>query len=331
MKTSITDLAKILDVSTATVSLALNDSPLVKKETKERVKTIASRLNYRPSEVARSLVMKQTKTVGIVSMDAFSPFYHQLDMQIQKELRGHGYLGIVFNSDNCESAVNTFIERRVDGIIASYLPAEAIVAVKNEKIPLVLNNMKPDVPVDYVIVDKYKGGYMAAEHLIKLGYRDIGFVCAVNETDGRIIAYRAALRDHRIPVRQEWIGQGHGYYRNGYEVMKKMLALPERPRAVVCLSDVAALGAMRAAGEAGLKAPDDLAIVGFDNIEESEFGYVPLTTIDQPKQEIAQKAVELFLWRLNNPLGENYKEVVVEPKLIIRDSCGWRKCQKGGR
>jgi len=327
----LSDLAQMLDLSVGTVSMALNDSPMVKKETREKVQKLVKMVNYTPSAIARSLKTKKSKTVGILGMTIFSPYYSQLTQEIQRQLNKRGYLGLVFTSEDADeraNAINTFVQHRVDCIMAAYPYGELLTVAKSQKIPVVIFDTASEAAADCVVVDRHKGGYLATEHLIKLGHRKIGFVCAVHETEGRVLGFRAALHDHLIPLPPEWVGQGIGSYHDGYKVMKRLLSLPERPHAVFCLNDVAALGAMRAIGEAGLSVPDDVAVVGFDNIEESGYGYVPLTTVSQPREEIARHAVELFLRRLDNPQEDAHEKITVDVELVIRASCGHDKRSK---
>ena len=325
--TRLVDIARMTNLSVCTVSLALRNSPLVKPKTKERITQLAERLNYRPSEAARSLVLNKTRMVGIVSHNLASSYYNQIAHDIQNQLKIHGYLGIVITADSREeqaSAVNTFSHRKVDGIIATRLPPELIMDLKNENIPLVIYDVAPAVPADYVVPDLNKGGYMLTEHLIKLGYREIGFIGHMGD-DRRFNGFKAALHDNLIPFHREWIMPGIDKYRGGYEAMQNLLRLTERPRAVVCFNDVSAIGAMRALADAGLKVPDDMAVVGFDNIEEGAYAAARLTTIDQQSEEMARKAVELFLQKLDRPQEDAPANIVIGVKLVVRESCGWKK------
>jgi len=318
-------IAQLLDVSISTVSLALSDSPKVKATTRERVKQLAQTMHYQPSEIARSLSSKRSMTIGIIFGQFMFPFYSERAEEIQKQLRKRHYLGLALTANTTEQikeTIETCIGRRVDGLIGSQFSPSDIALLKNAKLPYVLFD-KSDPRGDYVCVDTAKGVFLATEHLIKLGYREIGFLCAIDPNHLRVEEFRATMRRYNLPIHEEWIIPGSGYYTGGYSGMKKLLSLDNRPRAILAFNDVAAIGGMRAIREAGLKIPEDLAIVGFDDIEESEYACPPLTTMHQPKAEVAQKIVEILLNNIENPDGREPQQLILEPSLIIRGSCGF--------
>jgi DNA-binding LacI/PurR family transcriptional regulator len=326
MKKTIKEISEIVSAAPSTVSLALRDSPKVKKETKARIRKIAQMMGYRPSMVARSLVTGKTFTIGLIIPAVTEPFYAELVEEVQKQFHLKSYLTLVLSAntlDEEKEAVKTFLSRGVDGLICHDIRYEEIVVLREEGIPFVLYS-NPVYEVDYVAVDRYKGAYMAVEHLIRLEYEKIAFLgMGEPQIEKRFMAYQDALRHHNLPIRNEWMMPRYGYYATGYEGMKKLLLLSEKPQAVFCLDDVAAIGAMKAVWELGLKIPDDMAIVGFDNIKEGEYVCPPLTTVDQPKAEIVRKLVEVLLTKIENKNGYPLQQITIEPKLIIRKSCGY--------
>jgi len=320
------EIAEALDLSVPTVSLSLKDSPIIKKETRERVKNLARLTNYRPNLNARGLLSGRTMTIGII-FPSFQPFHAELAEKLHFCLKKHGYVGIFFPAGNIEEyreAIEILLSRKVDGIISGAPhEEEEVLKLKEESTPVVFHEMQ-HVSVDCVNVDKYRGGYLATSHLINLGHKKIGFIGMPTErVEDRFAGYRDALKQHNLPLEKKWVIPGWGLREIGYEGMKTILALKDRPTAVFALTDMAAIGAMRSIFEAGLKVPEDFAVVGFDNLEESRYPDVALTTIDQPRKEAAEKLTELLLDRIKNGNKGASRQIIIEPKLVIRESCGY--------
>ena len=326
------EIANTLNISVSTVSLALRGSPKVKKETRKKIEKLAQLSKYRPHLGARGLLLGKTYTVGVVLEQFSDPFFAELVEETHHFLTQENYVGIFFpvnNPQGYHEAIEILLSRRVDGII-SMMPAkpEEIVKLKDEAIPVVFYEAQ-SIPTDYVEVDIYKGGFLATTHLINLGHRKIGFLCMRRDDEERFLGYKDALYQNNLPLKREWITSGGGYREVGYKGMKKILSLKERPTAVFAFTDMAAIGAMRAISEAGLAIPHDIAIVGFDNDEESKYGSVPLTTVDLLKEKLAEKLVDTVFHRIENKNQEPLAKIVLGPKLIIRQSCGFYR-KKGG-
>lgn len=319
-------IAELLSVSVSTVSLALRNSPKIKKATRERVVNLAQRLGYRPCEIARSLVAKQTRTVGVILPDIAHSFAAELAEAIQRHLRTKDYLGLILSPKGGveqQDCIETILRRRTDGLIATRLSEEGLLAVKQAGVPTVLfNASSPELDMDIVRTDALQGATLMMEHLISLGYKRLAFLCLANKNEGRYIGFIEALNRHRLVVKPEWIIVGLGYHKTGYEGMQRLLALPERPEAVLAMNDLAAIGAMKAVKDKGLTVPDDIAVVGYDNVVESE--YAGLTTVDQPKDEIARSLTEVLLERIEKQdLQSNpRKHIVIPARLVLRESCG---------
>lgn len=328
------EIAKTLSVSIATVSLALRDSPRIKKETKEKINELARLIKYRPNLTAQSLLKGRTFMVGIISSQFFDPFHAELAGEIHRYLKKENYVGIFFpieSSEEYQEAVGTLLSRRVDGLILTIsIGAEKLVKLKEEDVPVVFYQ-EQRIPVDYVDVNIYKGGLLATTHLINLGHKKIGFIDMQGEDEARVKGYKDALYQHNLSIKRKWMIPGPGYQKGGYDGMKKILALKDGPTAIFSHNDRVAIGAMRAIFEAGLKVPEDIAIVGFDDMEESKYLDVPLTTINLPRKEIAKKLVGVILGKIESKNGSQPQKIVIEPKLIIRESCGFYLKRKGCR
>lgn len=321
------DIAKILGVSVATVSLALSDSEKVNKKTKEKIKKFAEELNYIPSEIARSLILKKTWTIGLIIPNFSITYYSEFAYQIYKNLKKKGYLTITLSGrtdEEIDEVIDLFLRKKVDGMIIGRVNYRKLYSLKEKNIPFVLYD-RIDDDVDFVCVDKFKGGYKATEHLIKIGYKKIGFLCSPSDEEMRTRGYLEALIDYELPIKKEWIIKGLGFYNEGYKGAKDLIKMKEKPEAIVCLNDVSAIGAIRALNEENIKIPEDIAIVGFDNIEEGKYAIPSLTTINQPKEKIVENLVEILLSNIEKRNSKEKKQILIEPELIIRESCGYKK------
>ncbi|MCM8759301.1 MAG: LacI family transcriptional regulator [Candidatus Omnitrophica bacterium] len=325
------DIAKMLGISRSTVSLALKGYPKISKETREKVIRLAKLTNYRPNFIAQNLLKGKTYTIGLMQAFPFSPFFIELTGKIHQLLRKHNYLCIsveIGSSMEFKESLEIFMARRVDALICliSFLDMDGMLQIKNEKIPSVFYNENPDLPADIVAVDTYKGGSLALEHLANLGHKKIGFIgkSRFESTDRRYMGYKNALERLGLEFNEDFVVTGYGGFQTGFEGMIRLLGLKDKPTAIIAHNDIVAIGALSAVYKEGLRVPHDIAIIGFDNIESSKYLNVPLTTIEFPIEKIAKKLVEILLFRLENNNSPAYKKFVFNPRLIIRESCGWR-------
>ena len=326
-KRSITqkEIARLLNLSTATVSLALSNCEKVKLETRRKVKELAERLNYTPCDIARSLVLQKTWSVGLIIPSFSITYYNEFAEAIQRKFKDKNYLTIILSADASEKreTISILLKRKVDGLILPRIDIDELYWLQQGTIPCVFYEKMEGIDnIDCVYVDKFKGGYKATEHLIKSGYKKIGFLCSTGED--RTKGYIEALIDYGLKVNKEWIVSGFGFFEDGYRNAKEILKVREMPEALVCMNDISAIGAIRGFQEEGVKVPDDIAVVGFDNIKEGRYFTPSLTTVEQPVEEIADKVVEILVDRIEGRDRETRK-VVIEPGLIIRESCGCRR------
>lgn len=295
--------------------------------TQERIVQAAHRLGYQPNTLARSLACQRTSSIGVIIRHFDHPSYGTLVQQIHRNLTRCNYLGIFFSVRNAEEfghAVDSLLSRHIDGIIT--VPPSP---------PEQRQLRRMDVPVIYygetrrrvlaVSPDYIQGARLAMNRLREGGFRQIAYLGKVSETDERFQAYREFLAEHALPCNPAWITTGEGLYAEGYQQMRQVLAVRPRPDAVFCHNDILAIGAQRAVLEARLRIPEDLALVGFDNIPESAFATVPLTTIDIHLDRVAEHLVELLLTQLNNgPKPAAASPTLIPPTLVIRQSAGTR-------
>jgi DNA-binding LacI/PurR family transcriptional regulator len=327
MTISIKDIAKAADVSYSTVSRALNDSPRVRPETKQRIQHIASEMGYLPSAVARSLVTRRTKTIGVVVTTITDLFFAEVIHAIEETALKHQYSVILANSgahpERELAAIRALRERRVDGIIlvAGCSSREDLHAEKGLELPIVIINNVHKEHIGYSVeVDNIGGGKQATQHLVELGHTRIAHIAGpMREWDGveRQSGYEQALKACGLPIDPALIVRGDNRPQGGMRATQQLLALASRPSAVFCYNDATAIGAMRAANSAGLCIPEHLSIVGFDDIDLNPYLEPPLTTVAQPKRRMGEKAVQMILDLL---AGQEVADCVLPSQLIVRGS-----------
>jgi DNA-binding LacI/PurR family transcriptional regulator len=328
MSVSIKDIAKAAGVSHSTVSRALADSPLVAEETKRRVRRLAKEMGYSPSAIARGLVTKRTYTVGLVVTTIADPFVAEVVGGIEETALDNGYSVILCDS-NAEpqreiTAVRTLREKRVDGIIVTasrvgnlYLPL-----LEEVEVPIVLvNNQQEGRYVYSVATDNVHGGEMATNHLLELGHRRIGYIAVPEKTSSsleRLKGYKRALQAHKVEVTDSLISSGNGWPDGGERGMRQLLALSSPPTAVFCYNDMTAVGAIAEAKRIGFRVPQDISVVGFDDIAFAAYLDPPLTTVAQRKYDMGQIAMEMLLDIL---AGEDaVSDVNLHGRLVVRRS-----------
>lgn len=328
---SIKDIARAAKVSHPTVSRALSNSPLVKGETAKRIRQIAASLGYRPSAIARSLATKRTKTIGVVVTSIADPFIADVVSGVEEAANDHGYSVFLANSnanpDREVKVVHSFHERRVDGILvtASRVGALYVPLLSQLKVPIVLiNNQHPDETDEFiysVTIDNIKASTEVMRHLIGLGHKRIAYIGdrgGFQSDIERLAGYKQALAFAKYPFLPELVVHGDGKPEGGGQAMERLLALPNPPTAVFCYNDMSALGALRALHSHGIKVPQELSLVGFDDLAIASYTSPLLTTVSQPKQQMGRMAMEIMIKLLSRI--DSKTNIKVEGKLIIRDS-----------
>ncbi len=336
MRVSIKDIAKAAGVSHPTVSRALSDSPLISEETKVRIQRLAQEMGYSPNALARGLVTRQTYSVGVVVTTIADPFVAEIVQGIEATAHDHGYTVILCNSEATPereiAAVEMLHTKRVDGVIVTASRVGALYLEYLEQIggPIVLINNHNEESGRYtfsVSVDNRHGGRLAAEHLVQLGHQRIAYVAgpANHSSDlDRLAGYHQALAEGGIEPDPALVVPGNGRPDGGEAALQAILALDPRPTAVFCYNDMTAIGLIHAAQQARLSIPQDVAVVGFDDILFASYLYPPLTTIAQPKVEMGQRAMHMMLTLITaiEDSEEDLANVVVQGKLIVRASSG---------
>jgi LacI family transcriptional regulator len=330
MTTTIRDVAKRAGVGLGTVSRVLNNSSLVSEATRQRVQEVIKQLDYVPSSTARRFSLGKTLTITVVSPWFTRPAEVERLRGIEHTLSESEYDLILYNVETPRQRDaafgNLLRSERTDGalIIALSPRDDDIDRLAHSSAPVVLIDANHDslTALSRVIVDDVAGGRMATQHLIDLGHRRIGYISDPLETvmnftssRHRYEGYRQALASGSLPFRADYHGQGeHGRY-EARRLANLMLALPERPTAIFAASDTQALGVLEAAQDTGLRVPEDLSVIGYDDIEMAE--YVGLTTVRQMLYESGKRGVELLLDKLADPATEPICEVM-PTELIAR-------------
>ncbi|MEM6831736.1 MAG: LacI family DNA-binding transcriptional regulator [Bacteroidota bacterium] len=330
---TIKDLAKALGISPSTVSRALNDHPDISQETKDKVKELAEKLNYAPNVVAQNLRIQKTRTIGVIIPEIIHFFFSTVISGIEEITYDAGYTVMFCQTNESYSRevkdTRALLNQRIDGMIASFSRETTDFGHLQEvadKIPLVLFDREtPELAVSKVVVDDYQGACLATQHLIDQGYRRIAHLSGpLNLTIGaeRRRGYEDTLRKNGIAVEAGYILPCiNGTMEEGFQAMKGLLDLSDRPDAVFANNDIAAYGAMKAIKEAGIQIPDEMGVVGFSNWQFSSLIEPQLTTIAQPGLEIGRVAARRLIAELE-AREERSRPIIqtLNTELIQRDS-----------
>ena len=302
---NIQDVAARAQVSIATVSRVLNESDhKVSKETRKRVLNAIRELDYRPNALARGLLMKKTKTIGIIIPDISNPYYAEIVRGMQDMADRNGYDVILLNTDRSQDRIVKSIyllrEKIVDGMIFSggiihgYGPLSAL----NELRERVVVIGRHEVNFPAALVDNIGGASEAIQHLIDLGHKSIGFIGGPENSTtmiDRLKGYESALAQNGCPMDNTLLKWGDLNPESGFEATKHLLEQKNRPSAILAGNDQMAFGAVHAARQLGFKVPDDLAVVGFDDVPLSAYFEPPLTTVKIPRYRLGEGTMEMLI------------------------------------
>ncbi len=332
MPVTIHELAKAAGVSIATVSRVLNnaDHP-VNADTRRQVLKWAEKMGYQPNQAARSLRLERSYTVGIIADDiSQTPFTPLIIRGIQDYMTAAGYFCLIINADwNPEKerkAVNDLLNRSIEGVIFAETWHNSVntdLDLANKPYVFVHRLFKSP-SLFSVIPDEIYGARMAVRHLIELGHRRIGYINGPENyyaSAERLSGYQLELEAAHLPFYPELIARGDWEVSSGYEGAKQILSVPERPTAIFAANDLMAVGAIYAIRDSGLRTPENIAIVGYDDREIAGIFRPSLTTVTLPCYEMGQASAAMLLDRLNAQT-ENKEEVKIRGRLIVRQSCG---------
>lgn len=318
----------------ATVSYVINAGPRpVSEATRARVLRAIRQLDYRPSEIARSLRLQRTRTIGLILPDTANPFFAAVAKGVEDAGFAAGYSVLLGHSGYDVSRERAYAEvmisKQVDGVIYIQATTDAATAqsLLQHRIPTVaVDREVVDVEIDCVVADNFGGSKAAAEHLIRLGHRRIACIVrstALSNARERQRGYQTALAEAGLEPNPSYLRLGGAGYDDGRKAMVQLLELDPPPTAVLAFQDILAVGAIRAIVDAGLRVPGDVSVVGFDDIPPSGFMRPALTTVAMPKWEMGQRAAEVLLGRIAGAEpSAGARRIVLPTVLMVRESTG---------
>jgi LacI family transcriptional regulator len=332
---TIKDVAALAGVSFTTVSHVLNDTRPVSADARRRVLAAVDEIGYLPSAVARSLRKSETKIVGVLVPNVQNPFFAELVCGVEECCRLAGFSVFLCNSDNDpkrqQQYMRTLLEKRVDGLLLSSAGDDEALAriFKLASVPSVtVDRLVPGARADRVSVDNRQGAYNAVRHLLELGHRRIACLSGPAEFEvarERIDGWRGALLEAGITPDDSLVIESDFSSPGGYKAVRALLraqadgAVAQPVTAIFASNDMMAIGALRAAAELGLKLPQQLSVVGFDDVELSRYVFPALTTVGCSIRQLGQEAARVLIERIDNP-GAALREVLLTPRLVVRES-----------
>ncbi|MBZ0277443.1 MAG: LacI family transcriptional regulator [Anaerolineae bacterium] len=325
------EVADRAGVSIATVSRVINQNGYVSPKLEASVKAAMDALNYQPSALARGLRRQETLTVGVLVPQINHMFFGTLTFAIEKTLFDAGYRALICsaeeNHDKEDAYIETLIRQRVDGVIlvpTGHSPANVERLLNQNAATVLVDRDLPDTTnVSRVLSDNILGGYLGARHLLDLGHRRIGVISTSNSSDPmihRLEGVKRAFEECSLEYDPDTFVAGTLHqYSAGYDATRDLLNRRQPPTAIFAFTDVVALGVLRAAAEMGLKVPDDLSIIGYDNLELTAYSSPQLTTIAQPIYEMGETAAHCLVTQMQNPEAP-VERVMLPVQLVIRET-----------
>jgi len=329
---TIQDVARHAGVAAVTVSRVINNASYVGEETRARVEAAITALGYVPNRLARGLRSKQTQTLGLVLTDITNPFWTTVARGVEDVASSHHFNVIFCNTDESEAEqakeLTGLVQKRVDGVllVPAASSAEPVAFLREQGVPVVVVDRRvPDCTVDSVRCDSEQGAYELVRLLLNLGHTCIAALSGpekVSTARDRAAGYRRALAEKGLDSDAEIVLNGPFTQAGGYEMARQALALIPRPTAFLAANNFIAVGAYQAVREAGLNVPEDIAIVGFDDLPTWLVMEPFLTVAAQPAYEMGRRATEMLLGRLGREAPVECREIVLPFELIVRRSSG---------
>lgn len=323
-------VAAAAGVSKTTVSHVLSGNRPVSAATRRRVEKVMDELGFTPNFFAQALNHNRSNSIALIAQDITNPFYPALARGLQAAVSGQDQVVMLFdagatNDSLTHAFVTDAIQRRADGVVVAVSDVDDdITRLLEAEIPVVaVGSGASSLPIDWVTADDERIAGDAVMHLHLLGHRRIATIAGpLTHTPGkpRNIGYLRAMQDLDLPVEPTFIEHGEWTRESGFQAMRRLIARSDRPSAVFCANDLMAIGALDAAHQAGLSVPEDIAIVGVDDIDAASLVRPALTTVRIPAEEIGRAAGELLLHRIAEGMTSTHRHVLVQHKLITRES-----------
>lgn len=326
---TIKDVAAIAGISYTTVSHVVNRTRPVSDEVRKKVEAAIAQLDYVPSAVARSLKAKSTATIGLLIPNGINPYFAELARGIEDYCERNGYCVILCNSDdNLEkqrSYLRVLLEKRVDGLIVSSVGGDdslvhSLLAVRTPMV--IVDRDLEHVAADLVRIDHELGAYLATSHLLQLGHRHIACISGPAETSVarmRLAGYHRAMQEANLDVPPSWIVESDFTGPSGYRAARQLLG-QNRPTAIFAANDMVGIGVLRAAAELNVRVPAELSVIGFDDIQMSQYVYPALTTVGQSILQLGEQAAQVLLRRISAQSHAPVEQFIVAPSIVLRES-----------
>lgn len=327
-------VAAALGVSVTTVSKVLNGHKDIGAATRARVLAKVEELGYQRNAVARSLALRRTHTLGIVVPDLMHSFFVEIVAGIEPVASAHGYGLLLCSSDENarkeRAELQMLRSRQVDGVVLAAARASACGEILLQMtragtgVVMIDRDDHPEIRCHRVLTDDLRVGRLATSHLLDVGRRAIAHIGGppILHAKRRLYGWRDALRRRGIRPPASWLVRTGFLEDDGYRAMERLLEVRPRIDAVFAVNDPVAIGAMKAITKAGLRIPEDIAVVGAGDIKLGDLLRVPLTTVSWSRAEVGRHAATLMLAHLTDPQKTRVRRVIVEPRLVVRQSCG---------
>ena len=328
-KISIYDVAKLANVSQSTVSRVLNNYPYIKPETKQKVLNAIKELGFSPNEIARGLANNKTNTIGLIIENISNSFYSETAHIILREARKYNYEVIIIDSEsdkeNFKKSIDSLMAKRVDGIIvaSTRMTNDIIVNLIDKNFPIITYNRRiyKDGYNSHVVLDNFLGANMAIEHLVKLNHKRIAYISGplrYSTFYDRLQGFLSSINTYNLEVDEEIMYMDKLEYKKVYDFAKKLMNSDNPPTAYFSSTDNMALAVMEAAVSEGLKIPEDISVIGCDDIDISGNSFIQLTTIAQQKERMATLTIEKLMKKISDKSNEEKVDIVIKPQLKLR-------------
>lgn len=325
---NIKDIAKYCGVSAMTVSRALNNSSEISDATKEKVLKACQELGYKPNSAAKSLITKKTNMIGLIIPDITNQYYSHISKGVGSYLEEQGYGLILCNSDRKKDNENRYIrfltEGRVDGIIVLPVkPNKEDYEATAKEVPMVMvDNIANGLEVSFVGNNNYNGGTKIIKHMVNQGYKKIGVILGDKRSTAsneRFAAYKDVLESSGITFDESIIFHSSSTFEEGFKLAERLIA--KGVDSIFAINDTVAMGVLKYCYLNDISVPENLGLAGYDNIEQSAMMPVPLTTVEQNKDVLGKLAAEALMEQIKDNSAKQ-KNIILEPQLIVRKSCG---------
>jgi DNA-binding LacI/PurR family transcriptional regulator len=334
------DVARRAGVSIQTVSVVVNDKGVVTPETRDRIVAAIDELGYRPLAVGRSLRTGATRTIGLMVADITNPFFARMAEAVEDRAHASGYNLILYNTHSDAEREQAYLqvaaERWVDGMlfVTATDTLHGLEALRAAGIPVVaVDRIPTDYDGPWVILDNRQTGRLVAEHLLDLGHRELAHICGpldLRLSVERLASFEDSVRERGLEPIGHAVGDASWSCESGYLAMRALLVAPRMPTAVFASNDRLAIGAIRAVVEAGLRVPEDVSVVGVDDIEMAAYVNPPMTTVRQRLTDVATRGTEMLL-DLIRGVESAETQVLFEPELVVRSSTARRAAELGNQ